>query len=50
MTDEETGGARRWLKLTLIALGVAVLIVVIVMMISGGDHGPARHFSAGTVV
>ena len=44
MTDEQ-GQSPRWVKLTLIALGITVLIVVIVMMIGEGGHGPARHFS-----
>lgn len=45
MTDEH-GRSRRWIKLTLIALGIAALIAVIAMVIGGGGHGgPARHFS-----
>jgi len=51
-SDQERGGLmRRWVKLTLIALAVLAvlaLIVLIVMMISGGEHGPARHFSMNT--
>lgn len=43
--DEQTGGIGRWLTLGLIALGVVTLIIMIVMMISGDEHGPARHFS-----
>ncbi|HZM80879.1 MAG TPA: hypothetical protein VFC19_34585 [Candidatus Limnocylindrales bacterium] len=44
MTDKQ-GRSRRWVKLTLIALGIAALIAVIAIMIGGGGHGPARHFS-----
>jgi hypothetical protein len=48
-SDQERGGLmRRWVKLTLVALAVLALIVLIVMMISGGEHGPARHFSMNT--
>jgi len=48
-SDRERGGLmRRWVKLTLIALAVLALIVLIVMMISRGEHGPARHFSMNT--
>jgi hypothetical protein len=48
MTDEQ-GGMRRWVKLTLIALGIVALIVAVALTIDGGDHGPARHFSAPEV-
>lgn len=45
MTDEQ-GRSRRWVALMLIVLGIAALIVVIALMIGGGGHGPARHFSS----
>ena len=48
MTNEQ-GRSRRWVKLTLIALGIAALIAVIALMIGGGAHGPARHFSMSGV-
>lgn len=38
-------GMPRWVKITLIALIVAVLVVVLVLA-SGGQHGPARHLPA----
>ncbi len=36
-------GMPRWVKLSLILVAVLVLLVVIVMFIAGGDHGPSRH-------
>ena len=45
--QERSGGIRRWTKLAVIALAVAALITIVVMMIGGGGHGPARHFSVG---
>ena len=32
-----------WVKYLLLGLGVAVLIVVLTMLVVGGEHGPARH-------
>ena len=48
MTDEQ-GRTPRWLKPTLIALGIAALVAVVALMIGGGAHGPARHFSMSGV-
>jgi len=48
MTEEQRPSPR-WVKLTVIALAIAALIVVIALMIGGGAHGPARHFSAHTL-
>ncbi|MFJ5958158.1 hypothetical protein ACIQC5_19645 [Paenarthrobacter sp. NPDC092416] len=36
-------GPPRWVKISAIAAGVLVLIVVAVMLLSGGEHGPGRH-------
>ena len=41
-----TAGVPRWVKVFVItALGLALLMVV-VMLLSGGQHGPGRHLSA----
>jgi hypothetical protein len=40
-------GVPRWVKVFVItALGLALLMVA-VMLLSGGDHGPGRHFMSG---
>ena len=36
-------GPPRWVKISAIAAGVLVLVVIAVMLLSGGQHGPARH-------
>ncbi|GIH03623.1 hypothetical protein Rhe02_16900 [Rhizocola hellebori] len=45
--QESAGGIRRWIKIAVIVVAVAVLITFVVMIVLGDDHGPARHFSAG---
>lgn len=41
-----TAGVPRWVKVFVItALGLALLMVV-VMLLSGGRHGPGRHLSS----
>jgi hypothetical protein len=40
-------GTPRWVKVFgIIAIGL-VLLVVIMMFIGGGDHGPGRHMPSG---
>lgn len=36
----------RWVKLFGIGTIVLVLLVIIIMLISGGEHGPGRHFKS----
>jgi hypothetical protein len=40
-------GTPRWVKIFGIIALVLVLLVVIMMFIGGGDHGPGRHISSG---
>ena len=41
-----TAGVPRWVKVFVItALGLALLMVV-AMLLSGGQHGPGRHLSS----
>lgn len=55
-TDPDTGtdprdfvptGAPRWVKVSGIIAIVLVLLIVIVMLASGGRHGPGRHLRSG---
>lgn len=40
-------GAPRWVKVSGIIAAVLVLLVLIVMLTSGGRHGPGRHLRSG---
>ena len=40
-------GMPRWVKLSVVIVAVLVLLLVLVMLISGGGHGPRRHWSGG---
>jgi hypothetical protein len=40
---ESLTGPPRWVKISAIAVGILILIVVAVMLLTGGQHGPARH-------
>ena len=40
---ETLTGPPRWVKVSVIAAGVLILVAVAVMLLSGGQHGPARH-------
>lgn len=41
--DEQPPGVPRWLKVTGLVVGLVVLILVVAMLLVGGDHGPGRH-------
>jgi hypothetical protein len=40
-------GTPRWVKLSAIVALVLALLVVAVMAVAGGEHGPGRHMPAG---
>jgi hypothetical protein len=40
-------GAPRWVKVFGIIVIVLVLLVVAIMFIGGGEHGPGRHTPSG---
>ncbi len=61
-TDDETGeglnreattGARpatpRWVRVFGI-IALALLLMLVVMLLTGGNHGPGRHLSPGVTV
>ncbi|GGL58633.1 hypothetical protein [Planomonospora parontospora] len=43
------GATPRWVKVLGIIVGVLLLLAVIAMIVSGGDHGPGRHLPSGNV-
>jgi hypothetical protein len=43
--DDAPPRVPRWVKAFTAVLGVLVLAAVLVMLISGGEHGPGRHSS-----
>lgn len=51
--DEDRGsGPRReptprWVKVVGIVVGVLLVLVILVMVFGGGNHGPGRHMSLG---
>lgn len=47
MTDrpegEPTTGTPRWVKVFAIILGVLVLLIIVLVLFGGRNHGPRRH-------
>lgn len=41
--QETLTGLPRWVKVSAVVAGILLLVVVAVMLLSGGQHGPARH-------
>ena len=41
-------GTPRWVKVSGIATLVIILLVVLIMAILGGEHGPMRHIPSAT--
>lgn len=42
-----SSGVPRWLKLSVIIAVLLVLVVVGLMFLLGGEHGPSRHAPSG---
>ena len=40
-------GIPRWVKLSAIIAGALALLLVVVLVFGGGQHGPGRHFRSG---
>jgi hypothetical protein len=41
-----TAGVPRWVKVFVITALELALLMVVAMLLSGGQHGPGRHFSS----
>jgi hypothetical protein len=41
--EDQPPDVPRWLKVSGLVLGLVVLLVVVAMLLLGGDHGPGRH-------
>lgn len=41
--QDEIPGVPGWVKVLGISLAVLVVVILLVMVISGGQHGPGRH-------
>lgn len=37
----------RWFRVSAIVVGILILVVIAVMLIAGGDHGPGGHVPPG---
>ena len=42
-SEEPAPGTPRWVKTSAIVALAVVAVFVIVMLVSGGEHGPGRH-------
>ena len=48
-SSQRTGwlaGMPRWVKIFVVTTLTLVLLMVVAMLLSGGQHGPGRHFSS----
>lgn len=52
MVDERNDPAPprmpRWVKTLLISVLILIVVGVLVMLVSGGEHGPGRHGALGS--
>lgn len=48
--DGSTPRIPRWVKMTALTFGLLILLMVIVMLLIGGEHGPGRHTSSANPV
>ena len=49
-TEAEPPGAPRWVKVTALVALVAALLIGLLLLFGGGNHGPGRHSAADGVV
>ena len=43
MTEDGPPRMPRWVKISAIVTGVLVMLVVVALVVGGGNHGPGRH-------
>lgn len=48
--DQSPPGVPRWLKVLLVVGAVLLVLVVLAMVVVGGDHGPGRHTMSGSAI
>jgi hypothetical protein len=46
--SNEYPGTPRWVKVSRIVAFVFILLVILVMVLGGGEHGPMRHVPSGS--
>ena len=42
-------GIPRWVKVFIVVAAAVPLLMVVAMLITGGEHGPGRHLSASAI-
>ncbi|MDA2813183.1 hypothetical protein O4J56_21235 [Nocardiopsis sp. RSe5-2] len=47
MDDGRGQGMPRWVKAVIAAGAAVALLLVVLALFGGGEHGPGRHLSAG---
>ncbi len=47
---QSSTGTPRWVKVFGIVLAVVVLLLAVVFLVGGGNHGPSRHSAPASVV
>ena len=47
-TDPTPPRRPRWLVVSGVIVGIAVLVIIVLMVVGSGEHGPGRHNSSGT--
>ena len=40
-------GIPRWVKVSGLVVAALIVLLIAVMLLAGGDHGPGRHMSTG---
>ena len=40
-------GVPRWVKVSAVIAAIVLVAVLVVMLLSGGNHGPGRHVASG---